>query len=122
MALQIAVVDDERASLEGILGLLSAHELIDRIDLFSNSKEALLNIPKLCPDVIILDIQMPGITGLHLAHQLRELLPFSAIIFVTAFQEYALKAYELGAIDYLLKPVRPERLQQALTKICKGNI
>lgn len=72
---------------------------------------------RLAPDVVLLDVEMPGETGIELARQMRRLDPAPAVIFVTAHEDYAVEAFGLAAVDYLVKPVRPDRLRDALGRI-----
>src|SRR5690625_6789731 len=71
---------------------------------------------RLQPDVVFLDIEMPGLNGIELAQKLATLASAPAIVFVTAFEQYAVEAFEVEAVDYLVKPVRPDRLAQALER------
>lgn len=119
-ALQVFLVDDEapaRARLRTILSDIASdmpHQIIGEAE---NGIEALPQILRLNPDVVLLDVQMPGMDGIELAgHLVRQASP-AALIFVTAFDEYALKAFEVHALDYLLKPVRATRLGQALARV-----
>ncbi len=118
--LQVFLVDDEapaRARLRTILGDIAGdmpHQVIGEAE---NGMQALPQILGLNPDVVLLDVQMPGMDGIELAgHLVRQASP-AALIFVTAFDEYALKAFEVHALDYLLKPVRASRLAQALERV-----
>src|SRR5690625_851803 len=78
------------------------------------------NILSKKPDIIFLDIQMPGISGINLAEEIQCSLPETNIVFVTAYDEYAVRAFELSAIDYLLKPVRSNRLKDTIQRISKA--
>jgi DNA-binding LytR/AlgR family response regulator len=113
--LKVLIADDEpiarrilREHLESIPGAEVAGEA-------STGTEALANILDLKPDVVLLDLQMPGLDGLAVVRSLRgERTPL--VIFVTAYERHAVEAFEVGAIDYLLKPVRRERLEKAIGK------
>ena len=89
------------------------HE-IEIIDEAKNGEEGIQKIKELKPDLIFLDINMPGINGFDMIKQLEEI---PRVIFVTAYDEYALKAFEVNALDYILKPVDPERLREAIQKL-----
>jgi len=108
------VVDDEapaRRRLARMLGAIGDVEVSAELE----DAEALLRALELgTPDVIFLDVRMPGMDGLRLVQQQADLPP---IVFVTAYDEYAVRAFELDAIDYLLKPVRPERLQATVARV-----
>jgi len=116
--LHVLVVDDEalaRSRLRTLLGDCQ-HPPVSQVAEADNATEAQAALSKATFDVVLLDIHMPGITGLALAEQVRRLPQAPAIVFVTAHAEHALQAFDLAAVDYLTKPVRLERLQQALQK------
>lgn len=121
MTPRILIVDDEapaRARLTTLLSDIAAecpHQLVGEAQ---QAQEALDIIATLQPDIILLDVQMPGMTGIELAsHFSRSEGAVPAVIFVTAYDEYALKAFDVHALDYLLKPVRAERLAEAIKRI-----
>lgn len=108
------LVDDERLARRELRRLLAAHPKVEILGEARNAAEALRLIRDESPDVVFLDVQMPGAGGFELLEQLDE--P-PEIIFTTAYDEYALRAFEVNAVDYLLKPVAPERLAAALARI-----
>jgi two-component system LytT family response regulator len=108
------IVDDERIARQELRRLLLAHPEIEIAGEAQNGPEALELIPKLAPDVVFLDIQMPEMTGFELLTQLDEI---PQIIFTTAYDQYAIRAFEVNALDYLLKPVAPARLAAAVAKL-----
>jgi two-component system LytT family response regulator len=108
------IVDDERIARQELRRLLLAHPEIEIAGEAQNGPEALELIPKLAPDVVFLDIQMPEMTGFELLTQLDEV---PQIIFTTAYDQYAIRAFEVNALDYLLKPVAPARLAAAVAKL-----
>lgn len=108
------IVDDERLARKELASLLENHGEIEIIDEAANADEAIEKIEKQNPDVIFLDIQMPGKTGFELLESL-ERVP--QVIFTTAYDEFALKAFDFNALDYLLKPIRPDRLSESINKI-----
>lgn len=108
------IVDDERLARKELSKLLEQHSFIKIIDECANADEAKKAIEKQKPDLVFLDIQMPEKTGFDL---LQELDYTPNIIFVTAYDEFAIKAFEVNAFDYILKPVDPERLANTLSKI-----
>ncbi len=111
------VVDDEppiRAELKYLLG---QDARVDVIEEAGGASEAVEKILALRPDVLFLDIQMPGTSGVKLADTLRNLKNPPVVVFVTAFSEYAAEAFELDAVDYVLKPVELERIEKALDKV-----
>lgn len=108
------LIDDERLARKELGNLLADFQEVQVIGECQNADEAREQIEKLRPDLIFLDIQMPGKSGFDL---LEELDYVPRVIFVTAYDEYAIKAFEVNALDYLLKPVEPQRLETALSRI-----
>jgi len=107
------IIDDERLAREELKSLLLPHDEIEIIGEAKNGEEGIKLIHELKPDLIFLDISMPGMTGFEMLKQLDEI---PKVIFVTAYDEFALKAFEVNALDYVLKPVEPVRLQEAIQK------
>ncbi|MBE2294040.1 MAG: response regulator transcription factor [Phycisphaerales bacterium] len=119
--MKILIVDDEppaRDRLRELIGRLPDHEACAEA---GNGAEAIRLAANLRPDIVLLDIQMPGLDGLETARQLAALPQPPALIFVTAYSEYALDAFDTYAAAYLLKPVRLERLEQALANAGRLN-
>jgi two-component system LytT family response regulator len=114
MSVRTIIIDDERLARNELKKLLQEFSEIEVIDEAANVNEGLEKIEQHNPDLIFLDIQMPGKTGFDL---LEELDRSPKVIFTTAYDEYALKAFEVNALDYLLKPVEPKRLSDAIQKI-----
>jgi len=113
------IIDDEAPARIRLRRLLANNtETIKIIDEATDGNEALRKIEKLKPDVVFLDIQMPGLNGFEV---LQQIVHIPVIIFTTAFDQYALKAFETNSVDYLLKPIEPERLQQAICKLERLN-
>jgi two-component system LytT family response regulator len=108
------VVDDEPLARRELSRLLAAFPIVQVVGEAGNIDEARERIEALSPDVVFLDIQMPGGTGFDLLAQLDRI---PRIVFTTAYDQYAVKAFEVNALDYLLKPVEPERLATAIRKI-----
>jgi len=108
------VVDDEPLARRELRRLLAAFPIVQVVGEAGNIDEARERIEALSPDVVFLDIQMPGGTGFDLLAQLDRV---PRIVFTTAYDQYAVKAFEVNALDYLLKPVEPERLATAIRKI-----
>jgi two-component system response regulator LytT len=116
MILRALVVDDEQPARDELcyqLGRLGSVEVLGQTE---NGVDALAAIERLRPDVVFLDVQMPGLDGFEVARQLIEHGSPTHIIFVTAFDHYAIEAFEVNAVDYLLKPVDPPRLEQAVER------
>ena len=109
------VVDDEPAARRLMKNLLQDHaNVVQVIAEAGNGGEAIQKIEELCPDLIFLDIQMPDLTGFEV---LEKLNCKPTIIFTTAYEQYAIKAFESFSIDYLLKPIKEERLNQSIEKL-----
>jgi len=108
------IVDDERLARVELTKLLEKFPEIEIVAEASNGEEAIDKIEELNPELVFLDIQMPGMTGFEVLEHLH-LVP--QIIFVTAYDEYALKAFEANALDYILKPVELTRLEKAINKV-----
>jgi len=110
------VVDNEKHAREEVAFLLGAVPGVEVVGTCANAVEALQAVRAHRPDVLFLDIQMPQVNGFQLLGMLDEELTPS-VVFVTAYDEFALKAFEENALDYLLKPVQPERLERAVEKV-----
>jgi two-component system LytT family response regulator len=108
------IVDDERLARKELMKLLEDHPMIEVVGEAMNAEEAIQMVNELNPDLLFLDIQMPGKTGFQL---LEELDSVPLVVFTTAYDEFALKAFEVNALDYLLKPIQPERLAEAVSKL-----
>jgi two-component system, LytTR family, response regulator len=108
------IIDDERLARLELKKLLQDFPEVEVVDEAANADEAITKIESQNPDLIFLDIQMPGKTGFEM---LSELEKSPQVIFTTAFDQFALKAFEVNALDYLLKPVEPKRLADAIQKL-----
>ena len=108
------VIDDERLARKELITLLNQLETVEVVGEAVNVDDAKEKIEQLQPDVIFLDIQMPEKTGFDL---LEELDHVPHVIFTTAYDEYALKAFQVNALDYLLKPIEPKRLEEAINRL-----
>lgn len=108
------VVDDERLARKGLISMLAEFPQLESVGEAEDVPSAIKAIEELQPDIVFLDIQMPGQSGFDLIEQ----IDFSGkIIFVTAYDEYALRAFEINALDYLMKPVTDDRLRKSLERI-----
>src|SRR6266705_5700009 len=116
MDLRAVLVDDEQLAREELVFLLGEISGIEIIGQAGNGVEALTTIDRLQPDVVFLDVQMPGLTGFEVARHMVDTCASSHIIFVTAYDQHAIEAFEVNAVDYLLKPVDPARLELALQR------
>jgi len=115
--LEVLVVDDEQPALEDLAYLLRQHPRIGTVVTASDATEALRCLRDGAFAAVFLDIRMPGLDGLELARVLSRFARPPDIVFVTAFEQHAVEAFELQAVDYLLKPVRPERLSDAIRRL-----
>src|SRR6185503_15053790 len=116
MELRAVLVDDEQLARDELGFLLGQHGGVEVIGQAGNGLEALTTIDRLQPDVVFLDVQMPGLTGSEVARRLLEGRGASHIIFVTAYDQHAIEAFEVNAVDYLLKPVDQSRLEVAVER------
>jgi two-component system, LytTR family, response regulator len=108
------IIDDERLARQELKNLLSLHKEVEVIAECADAAQAKEKINELKPDIIFCDINMPGKTGLELVEEISGTVE---VVFVTAYDEHALKAFELNAFDYLLKPVNPDRLAETIKKL-----
>jgi len=117
--LRVLIVDDElpaRRRLKELLADCAERIALTVVGEAVNGREALMLAESLAPDLILLDIRMPEIDGIEVARHLQKLAVAPCIIFTTAFDAYAIKAFEVHAVDYLLKPIRAARLEEALVR------
>ena len=113
--MKVLLIDDERLARNELRRLLAAHTDIEIVGEAVHVEDALAKVAALKPELLFLDVQMPGADGFSLLEQLEPPLP--QVIFTTAYDEFAVKAFEFNALDYLLKPVDPHRLDAALEKL-----
>ena len=117
--MKVVCVDDEKLALDIMTHLLGKIEKIELVESFQTVKTALDFVFKEEVDVVFLDIEMPEINGLELAEKILEKKPHIDVVFVTAYNEYAVEAFELNAIDYLMKPVKLTRLEKTIERLSK---
>lgn len=115
------VVDDETLARQRLVRLLGEVEALEICGEAGSGEQALALVQEHRPDLVLLDIRMPGMDGLEAARHLLELDRPPAVVFTTAYGDHALEAFDKHAVDYLLKPIHPERLQQALEKVRRLN-
>ena len=116
--MRVLIIDDERLARKELKSLLTELDLVEVLDECSNADDALEKIEAFKPDLIFLDIQMPGKDGFAL---LEELSFVPKVIFTTAYDEYALKAFDVNAFDYLMKPIEINRLKESLEQLITEN-
>lgn len=114
--MRVVVVDDEQPARERLVTLLDELGTAQVVAQATDGVDALEAVTRMAPDVVLLDIRMPGMDGLEAARHLAQLEQPPAVIFTTAYDDYALAAFETNAVDYLLKPIRKARLATALTR------
>ena len=112
--LRVIVVDDEQLAREELCYQLDRLVDVEMVAQAGNGLEALTAIDRHGPDLVFLDVQMPGLTGFEVARRLLDDDDPPAVVFVTAYDQHAIEAFEVNAVDYLLKPVEPGRLEQAV--------
>jgi two-component system LytT family response regulator len=120
--LRVALIDDERLARKGLKQLLADYSDVQVVGEADNHRDALEMLRREKPDAVFLDIRMPGADGFDV---LRDLNPPPKVVFVTAHSEHAAEAFEVAAVDYLLKPVKPERFLMAVQRIreaCRGRV
>jgi two-component system, LytTR family, response regulator len=115
------IVDDERLARAELKRLLQDFPSIEIIDEAQNATEALQKIKELKPDVVFMDIQMPDTNGIEVMKQLKSLNEIPKVVFVTAYDEHAIDAFRLNALDYLLKPVDPALLSETVNKLIQNE-
>lgn len=115
------LIDDEMFALKELKFHLDSFEEITIVGAFTNPFEGFFNIKALLPDVIFLDIDMPEVSGIYLAEQIVNTYDDIEIIFVTAYDNYAIKAFELHALDYIQKPFSQDRINLSISRLKKGN-
>lgn len=115
----VLIADDELPALEELAFLLGTDPRVGTVHRASTGSEAIRMLERERIDALFLDIHMPGLSGLDVARTLSQLPKSPPVVFVTADEDHALKAFELAAVDYLLKPVRSDRLVRSVTRICE---
>ena len=116
-SLRTVVVDDEQLAREELCFLLGQVGGVDVVAQAGNGLEALRVIEEHTPDLVMLDVQMPGLTGFEVARRLLDTGIASQLVFVTAYDQHAIEAFEVNAVDYLLKPVEAERLETTVERV-----
>ncbi len=114
--LRALIVDDEKPAADRLARLLEEQPCVEACGVVMQAERVLEQCRELLPDVVLLDVEMPGLDGIQVARALREMETPPALIFVTAYEQYAVDAFELAAVDYLVKPVRGDRLARALER------
>ncbi|WP_454598128.1 LytR/AlgR family response regulator transcription factor [Qipengyuania sp. SM2507] len=116
MTIRTILVDDEKLAIQGLQLRLEKHEDVEIIDTCQNGREAIRAIKTLRPDLVFLDIQMPGFDGFSVVQGVMEIDP-PLFVFVTAYQEHAIRAFEANAVNYLMKPVDEDKLADTIERV-----
>lgn len=122
MTIRAMIVDDELAAIGNLSDLLIERGGVDIVGEYTNPLVAMESLRNIMADIVFLDIEMPEIDGMTMANQILDICPRMKIVFVTAYQEYAVEAFKLNATDYLLKPVVMERLAMTLDRVQPGQM
>lgn len=120
--MNIIILDDEPLALKSLERQIEQFDGVNIIGKFSFPADAIAAVKKLQPDVAFIDIDMPEMNGIQVAEKLQSIDDSIAIVFVTAYEEYAVQAFELNAVDYVLKPVQPARLERTITRLMKEKM
>ena len=115
--MRTVIVDDEQYAIDRLSRLLESIEIIEIVNTFTNSKEFLKNFQKEKPDLIFTDVEMPEMSGIELVKQIKKDGYNPNVIFVTAFDHYAIKAIKFSAVDYILKPINITEFIEAVNKV-----
>jgi two-component system, LytTR family, response regulator len=121
MTIRTVLVDDEKLAIQGLQLRLEAHPDVEIIETCLNGREAIRAIKTHKPDLVFLDIQMPGFDGFSVVSGMMEVEP-PLFVFVTAYQDHAIRAFEAQATDYLMKPVEQERLADTMERMMSSSI
>lgn len=115
--MRVAIVDDEYYALEGLRIKLSEIDGVEIVGMYEDSELFLKEIDAIRPDLVLMDIEMPKLNGFQVQERLKELGNQANVVFVTAYSHYADRISKTGALDYIVKPVTRERLEEALNKV-----
>lgn len=119
--MRVMIVDDEPPAVERLSAMVAAFSDCRVVGCESRPEKALERCCRLRPDAVLLDVEMPGTSGLEIASRLQDLDPVPAVIFITAHDQYAVDAFGVEAVDYVVKPVREARLRQALERVSSAR-
>jgi len=120
--IRILLVDDHQVVREGLQHMLKQEEDMEVVGQSANGEEALSQVEMLSPNIVLMDIKMPGVDGIELTRQLKEKQPFCSIIMLTLYDEYLAEAIEAGAVGYLLKDAKRAELTQAIRQVHHGEV
>ena len=120
--IRILLVDDHQVVREGLHHMLKQEEDMEVVGQSANGEEALSQVEKLSPNIVLMDIKMPGVDGIELTRQLKGKQPFCNVIMLTLYDEYLAEAFEAGAAGYLLKDTKRAELTQAIRQVYQGEV
>lgn len=120
--LTAVIVDDEQPAIDLLRLRLEETGMVQCIGTYRRPSEAVSQLPQLQPDVVFLDVEMPGINGIELAEHVTDQLPHTQFVFVTAFRNYAVEAFELNAVDYLVKPALQSQVERAIGRVLQRTV
>ena len=120
--IRVLLVDDHEIVCRGVRGMLEQEGDMKVVGEVNDAKEALTKVESLSPEVILMDIKMPGVDGIELTRQLKEKQPFCSVIMLTLYDEYLAEAIEAGAVGYLLKDAKRAELTQAIRQVHQGEV
>lgn len=120
--IRVIIVEDEKPILDLMTRLISQHSMLEVVGTFESAAEALAGFGKSKPDAAFLDVEMPRMSGIELAEKLKSMNDSLQIVFTTAYPEYALEAFRVSAVDYLLKPVEPEGIERVAARLTKHRV
>ncbi len=120
--IRILVVDDHAVVREGLRHMLGQEKDMELVGQGANSEEALFQVEILSPNIVLMDIKMPGMDGIELTRQVKQKYPSCNIIMLTLYDEYLTQAMEAGAVGYLLKDIKREELAQAIRQVHRGEV
>lgn len=115
--IRVILVDDEKPLLDELEYMLKKYDDIEISAMFTDPEDALENIKCIKPDAVFLDIDMPIISGLNLAHEISHMDKVISVVFITAFNSFAVQAFEVNAVDYVMKPIKKDRLDLTIEKL-----
>lgn len=118
--LRAVIIEDEKPSLELMQRMIEKNGLLELVGAYTNPGKALDDIPRISPDVVFADVEMPTLNGIELARKVRELDANIQIVFVTAYEKYAVEAFRVHAVNYILKPVTKEDLSNTINRLMEG--
>ncbi|NLC67928.1 MAG: response regulator [Clostridiaceae bacterium] len=116
LIIKTMLIGDEQVALEQLKCIVEQYEELEVLKAFADSEKVLQKISKIKPDLVFLDISIPGSNGFMTAEKIKNIAPSTEIVFVTAYDDYAIRAFEINAMDYILKPVTKSRIDKTIKR------